>query len=224
MLILHGWGQSGKHWQETEKQLSEKCRAVALDLPAFGSTSPIPGSPEVSDYADFVHAFIKKMKFGSVILVGHSFGGQVAVDLALRYPEEISKLILISPACVRSVKSGLKSRISSALKPVTSKLPKSIQGYLLKFMASSDYQNSNPLQRQVFSRIIRTDYSEKLKNIKPKTFILWGTDDQTIPNTSKFIAETVPQSVLIPLYGVDHNPHLTATTKLAQSIDRCLRD
>lgn len=219
LLILHGWRQSGGHWQNIANSLPDNIRVVALDLPAFGSTQPLSGEPSVAEYVDFVHGFIVKLKLKKVILLGHSFGGQVAVDLALRFPQDIEKLILVSPACIRSSRLNLKSRI---VKIFGAKLPQEIRKYLLKFIASSDYQKSNPTQRSVLNRILRVDYTNKLKDIKANTYIIWGTKDTTIPNSSKLLATQIPHSTLIPLYDVDHNPHLTATDKLLIVLKRCL--
>lgn len=222
LLILPGWSHSSAHWQNTVQELPKDVRVIVLDLPSFGSTVQLPGEPSVKEYADFVVSFIKKLKLKRLTLLGHSFGGQVAVDLTLRYHELVEKLILVSAACVRKTNSSFKSKLSTAIKPISKKLPKSLQPYLIKFMASSDYLKSSEYQRQVLNRILYVDYSGVLRKITKKTFIIWGTEDKTIPNSSKFIAEQINDSVLIPLYGADHNPHIGAVSKLVRAIKRCL--
>lgn len=219
LLILHGWRQSSGHWQRIIDSIPKDIRVLALDLPAFGSTQPLRGEPSVGEYADFVHEFVVKLKLKKVNLLGHSFGGQVAVDFALRYPKGVEKLILVSPACVRSNELSLKSKVA---KFARTKLPLTTREYLLKFLASSDYQKSNLTQRSVMNRILKVDYTNILKDIKQKTYIIWGTEDITIPNTSKLLAEKIPESILIPLYGVDHNPHLTSPEKLLVALKKCL--
>lgn len=222
LLILHGWRNSSVNWQEMVHNLPDTHRVIALDMPAFGSTFALPGEPSVVEYADFVHKFILKLKLKKVTLLGHSFGGQVAVDFSLRFASDLEKLILVSPACIRSTKPKLKSKVASVAKPIVKKLPKSLQDYFLRFMASSDYLKSTTEQRQVLNRILKVDYSHLVSNISHKTFIIWGTEDTTIPNSSKFLAENISKSALIPMYGVDHNPQATAPLKLAKIISKCL--
>jgi len=222
LLILHGWRQSSAHWQNTISLLPKDVRALALDMPTFGTTKPLPGKPNVAEYADFVHKFIQKQKLKAVTVLGHSFGGQVAVDLALRYPNDVKKLILVSSACIRNPKPNLRSKIARLIKPITLKMPDYFQKAFIRLMASSDYTKSDPEQRDVLKRILRVDYTDQLKNIKQQSFVVWGTNDKTIPNSSKLISELIPKSVLIPLYGADHNPHLTSLDKLIVALKRCL--
>ncbi len=224
LLILHGWRNSSANWQEVVHNIPDTHRVIALDMPAFGSTFALPGEPSVAEYSDFVHKFILKLKLKKITLLGHSFGGQVAVDFALRFGSDLEKLILVSPACIRSTKPKLKSKVASVAKPIVKKLPKSLQNYFLRFMASSDYLKSTNVQRQVLNRILKVDYSHLVSKISHKTFIIWGTEDTTIPNSSKFLAENINKSTLIPMYGVDHNPQATAPLKLAKIVSKCLAD
>lgn len=221
LLILHGWRNSSSNWQEVSRLITN-FRVIALDMPAFGGTTHLPGEPSVKEYADFVNDFILKLKLKNISVLGHSYGGQVAVDLALRYPESFKKLILVSPACIRFTTPKLKSKIASGVKPVIKKLPKNIQEYFLRFMASSDYIKSTVVQRELLNRILMVDYSNLVSSISQKTYIIWGTEDTTIPNSSKYLAENIKSSVLIPLYGIDHNPNATAPVKLAKVILKCL--
>lgn len=224
LLILHGWRNSSSNWQEVMNRLKNTHRIIALDMPAFGSTYPLPGEPSVAEYANFVHKFIQKLNLKNVSILGHSFGGQVAVDLALSFPKDIEKLLLVSPACVRETTPKLKSKIASTVKPIVRRLPKNLQDYFLRFMASSDYLKSTQLQRKILNRILKVDYSGLVSNISHKTFVIWGTEDTTIPNSSKFLAESIKNSVLVPLYGADHNPQATIPSKLANEIQKCLED
>ncbi len=221
LVILHGWRNSSSNWQEVSR-LINNFRVIALDMPAFGATAPLPGEPSVKEYADFVNDFILKLKLKNISVLGHSYGGQVAVDLALRYPDSFEKLILVSPACIRYTSPKLKSKIASSVKPVIRKLPKNIQEYFLRFIASSDYLKSNVVQRELLNRILKVDYSNLVSGIVQKTYIIWGTEDITIPNSSKFLVENINKSVLIPMYGADHNPQATAPLKLAKIISKCL--
>ena len=90
VLALHGWRRDHRDFDGV---LASGLDAVALDLPGFGSTPPPPtawGSPE---YADAVAAVLDEMQ-AHVVVVGHSFGGRVAVHLAADHPEQIAGLVL----------------------------------------------------------------------------------------------------------------------------------
>lgn len=222
LLILHGWGQSSSFWQGVCNSLPSEVSGMALDLPAFGSTQPLSGSPGVKDYSIFVLKFIEKLKLKNVILLGHSFGGQVAVDFALNQPELIKHLILLSPACIRNPHPTLKSRLLSSFKPLLKLLPNEFNRWLFEKIASKNYLTSNPVQRDVMKRILREDYSEKITKLTISTSIIWGSEDREISNEGKFLSENIKNSRLYVLYGADHSPHITAPQKLLPVLNEIL--
>lgn len=219
LLILHGWGQNSSHWLNVIKNLPQNFTGIALDLPAFGSTQPLPGVPAVEDYSKFTRAFIDKLQLKNVTLMGHSFGGQIAVDFSLRFPESLKHMILVSPACIRQSSPNRKSLLAKKIKPLFKLLPVKIYRRLFEKIASENYLLSNSTQRRILNKIIYQDYSKKLKNINTPTSIIWGDKDFTIENNSKIIAEIIPDSHLSVLYGADHNPHLTSETKFLLALN-----
>jgi pimeloyl-ACP methyl ester carboxylesterase len=73
-------------------------RTVALDMPNFGRSKPLPGEPDIDRYADAVAAFIRARGLDRPVLVGHSLGGAVAMSLAARNPTLVRGLVLVDSA------------------------------------------------------------------------------------------------------------------------------
>ena len=209
LLILHGWGQSSLNWQNTLDNLPPGITGIALDLPSFGGTQPLPNNPGVPEYSNFVKSFIDKQKLKNVTLLGHSFGGQIAVDFSLRFPKLISHLILVSPACIRKLHPGKKSQLAKAAKPLLKVLTPGLYDHIFKRIASENYLKSTPTQREILNKILYQDYSSKIKGISIPTSIIWGEKDTTIPYSGKLLAAKIPNSHLHVLYGADHSPHVT---------------
>jgi pimeloyl-ACP methyl ester carboxylesterase len=94
ILFIHGWAGSRLHWREAPSFLPH-FKVIAIDLYGFGdSEEPLHVSiPE--DYVEQVCEFIRQLKIERVILVGHSVGGLVAANVALRIPEIVSGVVLI---------------------------------------------------------------------------------------------------------------------------------
>ena len=98
-VFLHGWGLDHKAYK---RALSRLVRAglhvYAPALPGFGGSAGLPGGRgELGDYGDWVAAFLDSVGVGSpVLLMGHSFGGGVAVKLAHDHPEHVRALVLIN--------------------------------------------------------------------------------------------------------------------------------
>lgn len=99
VLLLHGMGNSGASWDELVSKLPEGIRVISIDLLGFG-TSPRPRwlKYSTSIQAKSVAATLLKLGINQkLIIVGHSMGSLVAVELAKRYPLFVRSLVLCSP-------------------------------------------------------------------------------------------------------------------------------
>ncbi len=99
ILFIHGIGNSGDAWVNVIKQLPDDIRIITIDLLGFGE-SPRPkwAMYDAKTQAGSVLATLFKLRIrGRIIIVGHSLGALVAVEMALRYPLLVKSLILCSP-------------------------------------------------------------------------------------------------------------------------------
>ncbi len=96
IVYLHG--QIGSHrWYERVMDVPG-AKTVALDMPSFGRSTPLAGVPEIDRYADAVLSFIEKRGLERPVVVGHSFGGSVAMSLGVRFPNRVSGMVLVDSA------------------------------------------------------------------------------------------------------------------------------
>jgi 3-oxoadipate enol-lactonase len=93
IVLIHGFALDSRVWQGQVKELSQTNKVITYDLRGFGKSS-LPNG-KYSHHED-LHELLKHLDIKEAKLVGHSFGGEVAVNFALEYPEEVSSLILIS--------------------------------------------------------------------------------------------------------------------------------
>lgn len=103
VVFLHGLAADYQTWTAVQPQLNEQCRVIALDLLGFGS-SPKPPDLEynVQDHAKAVVATLKKLGVRrNAVLVGHSMGTLIAVEIARQKPKLAKQLILCSPPLFR---------------------------------------------------------------------------------------------------------------------------
>jgi pimeloyl-ACP methyl ester carboxylesterase len=105
MILLHGFGASTFSWREVMAPLVELGTVVAYDRPSSGLTErPLPGawtgdSPYGADaQVDQLIGLLDLLGLRRAILVGHSAGGAVAVQFALRHPERVTALVLVAAA------------------------------------------------------------------------------------------------------------------------------
>lgn len=102
VLLLHSGGSSGAQWREVIQALGESLRTVTVDFHGFGKTDPWPRAPEERTHeADAALALDVLDHAGvgdePVHVVGHSFGGGVALRLAAGHPERLKSLVLLEP-------------------------------------------------------------------------------------------------------------------------------
>jgi pyruvate dehydrogenase E2 component (dihydrolipoamide acetyltransferase) len=98
ILFLHGFGGDCGNWMFVQSDLAGSFRTIALDLPGHGgSTKALPGSGTLDDLVSLVGTFITERGLGPVHLVGHSFGGALAHNLAASARESVRSLTLIAP-------------------------------------------------------------------------------------------------------------------------------
>ena len=82
VILLHGWGQNIQMMDPLGKNLEGNHRITIIDLPGFGLSSEPESVIGVPDYADVVHELLKELKIKNPIIIGHSFGGRVAICYA----------------------------------------------------------------------------------------------------------------------------------------------
>lgn len=108
IILIHGLGSYLPAWKNNIPELSKHYRVIAIDLPGYGKSSKAPHSGMMTYYAGVVKDFINTLGLESVILGGHSMGGQISMVTALYHPEKVEKLILAAPAGFERFTEGEK--------------------------------------------------------------------------------------------------------------------
>ncbi len=206
LVFIHGWGVSSEIFKPLYYFLKDKFNIYDLDLPGFGKT-PIKKSMTLKDYADFVYEFLKDNKIEQPIIIGHSFGGAVAVKFSLLNPNEISKLILVSASAVREPRRKiiLLKKTADILKPL---LPEKIRKFILKLTRydKTDYaQIESPELKETFKKVISEDLRPYFHLIKTPALVIWGENDKITPlGEGKTIAESIPGAKLSVIKNAGH--------------------
>ncbi len=223
VILLHGWGQNASFWLPLAKLLSKNHCYYLLDLPGFGGTKNLAPNSNVPEYTAFVKNFTDKLKLKNFVLLGHSFGGHVACDFAIKHPGLVCRLILVDAALIRirSLLTKTKIFIAKIFKPIKLIIPISLISQIHEKIAH-DYSHSNDYQKSVLRQIINYDLSPKLHLIKVPTEIIWGSEDKVIPYVGKYLTENISDARLHVIYGAGHSPHLTHPQKLAEILKNIL--
>jgi pimeloyl-ACP methyl ester carboxylesterase len=109
-VFIHGAGGNNLLWRRTLQGFSGGGRALAVNLPGHPSGEITCRS--IDEYSEAVHRFIAESGLRSPAVCGHSMGGAIALTLAIRHPEDIGGLVLVSTGA----KLGVDSRLIQGLK------------------------------------------------------------------------------------------------------------
>jgi len=213
MLMLHGWKDSLHTFDPLVPALAQKFRVVRVDLPGFGATEMPPEAWKLDDYADFVSAFTGKLRLDVRVLVGHSFGGRIAIKGTARGKFAPEKLVLIASAGVAQRKtlrvSSLKV-LAKVGKLATLPLPRSVKTKLrnrLYESIKSDYANAGAL-KDTFVNVISENLSSAAEDIKIPALLIWGSaDTETTLEEGVRLSELIHGSKLELLQAAGHFVH-----------------
>lgn len=206
IVLLHGWGQNVEMMVPIGDNLSEY-HITIVDFPGFGESSEPVSSYTIYDYVYWLEELLRNLKIYKPIIMGHSFGGRVAIIYASQNPVE--KLVLFGSPCVRHDRKPLKEKILKKIK----KLPgmNKVGEYAKKYIGSADYRNASPIMRETLVNVINEDLSNYAKKIKCPTLLIWGTNDTEAPiEEAKELESLLVDGGLVELSGLSHYAYLEA--------------
>ncbi len=228
IVILPGWGDTACTFQEIISILEKEYTVYIFDYPGFGKSPPLNTLWTIYDYAYCVKSFLEEKQITPILLIGHSFGGRLAIVLNGYIKLFLPKVLLIDSAGIppkKTIRSIFRKYSYRFLKKIQYFLPKRKRKQYLNFLfskyASFDYYNLPSSMRLTFQQIIREDLRKYLNNITSEVLLLWGKEDKDTPIRDAYIMKKkIPNSELIVFERSGHfsyleNPYLTVKIILA---------
>jgi pimeloyl-ACP methyl ester carboxylesterase len=107
ILCIHGTSSSALVWEDAARELAGHGRCIVYDRRgSFRSERPEPYETSVGEHADDAAALLDSLSAAPAIVIGRSYGGEVALDLARRYPEKVKAMALLEPASLSLSSEG----------------------------------------------------------------------------------------------------------------------
>ncbi|NTV64467.1 MAG: alpha/beta fold hydrolase [Oscillochloris sp.] len=223
LICLHGAGGSHTHWGRLMSDLGDVVRAFAPDLPGHGRSAP-PGRASISDYVEFLFAYMDALGIAQAWLAGHSLGGAIALSATLARPQRVAGLALIGTSARLRVLPSLISGLAEAPEPTIAQLVDLLYAgeapQELRSAAVADYRRCDPLVfRDDFIACDGFDIRPRLAEIQLPVTVIAGTEDRLVP--AKLAAEIqagIAGAELISLPGTGHMPMLERPTEVAVAL------
>lgn len=223
VLALPGWMRPRADFRHVLDGLD----AVALDLPGFGGASPAPAEATgAAGYAGLVRPALESCA-DRVVIVGHSFGGRVAVHLAADHPDRVAALVLTgAPLLFRAGRPGQPSLSYRTVRWLHRRgvVSDARMERLRLERGSADYQAATGVMRDVLVRVVNESYEDVLPRVACPTALVWGDDDDAVPVEVAERARALlggPASLTI-VPGAGHLTPLTAPPALRRAIEDLL--
>lgn len=213
VLLLHGWGSSCELYEFLCQSLADGFHFVAVDFPGCNKSEIMKRPWDINDYADFVMEFIDKTGLNNPILIGHSHGGRVIMQLAgsgRLYPPKIIFIDAAGLVPKKTFKQKLKSKSFKTIKNVLSlPLIKNHSSLLLEkaraHYGSADYNAAPPILRKTLVNLVNIDLRHLLPNISCPTLLIWGENDTATPlQDAEVIKNLISDSGLCVIKGTGH--------------------
>ncbi len=215
IVMLHGWGQNIEMMKFIGDKLDED--VLIIDLPGFGKSKEPDTVLSIYDYANLVHDLISNLEIKNIILIGHSFGGKIALAYASKY--KVEKLVLLaSPFKSKESKKNIRTKVLKKLKKVPG-LNK-LEEFAKKHIGSTDYKNASGIMRKILVKHVNLDITEDVKKITCPTLIIWGDNDECVPvSDGKLLEKLIKDSGLIVFEGCTHYAYLERLDQLIRILN-----
>lgn len=228
VLILHGWGGSSGSWEEIQEILAEKgYKVICPDLPGFGKSQPPKKPWNVGDYVKWMYDFVGFLGLERFFLLGHSFGGRVAIKMAVSYPEKLDKLILCASGGIKHEPDFktkiifLMAKVGNTIfgQRVLTRFKDMARNLFYVFLRNRDYVKAKGIMRETIKKVLDEDLLSCSSKVKTKTLIIWGKKDKILPVEDAYLFnKNIEGSELEILSEAKHSPHLENPEKLSNII------
>jgi pyruvate dehydrogenase E2 component (dihydrolipoamide acetyltransferase) len=231
IVLVHGFGGDLNNWLFNQPDLAQSHSVYALDLPGHGRSTKEVGAGDLGTLSDALGAFLDTLGIGRAHLCGHSLGGAVVLDLALRRPETAASLTLISAA-------GLGPEINGSYIDgfVAASRRKEMKAVLAQLFAAPDAVSRDMVEELLkYKRLDGVEaalrgiaeavfaggrqansMAARLSELAQPVQVIWGRDDRIMPPAH---AEGLPDSVAVTMIeNAGHMPQMEAAAKVNRLI------
>ena len=247
LLLIHGIAGSSRTWRDVIPRLTDRFTVIAPDLMGHGQSEKPTGDYSLGAFASGIRDLLEVLGIDRTTVVGQSFGGGVAMQLAYQHPERCERLVLVDSG-------GLGREVSWMLRFMTLPgseyvMPVIFPGFVRDWgdslfrrindqgihlgrfgeMWSAYASLAEAENRKAFARTIRSvidpggqtvSAMDRLYLATPMpTLIIWGDRDDIIPVSHAHAAhQAMPGSRLVVIEGVGHFPQIEAPEQFVDAL------
>lgn len=226
IVLIHGWGADVEKLAPLARQLQKLGWSVFVPkLPGFGAPPP-PTAWGVGEYVEFVLERTKKRFAGKKFFVfGHSFGGRIAIKLAVANLPEVTGAVLCASSGISRAniaKRFVFATLAGVARVIFSGTTASWWRKLLyKLAREHDYEKASAKMKEVFQKVVSEEAKADVYSIEVPLLVLWGDQDRMVPvGDAYWIERANPRSKLVVFENEGHRLPYDQPTKVAREVDK----
>jgi 3-oxoadipate enol-lactonase len=231
VIFLHPVGLDGSFWGTLPARCAKSHSVVTVDLPGHGRSGPAPRPGRMAYYAEAIAELIKQLDSGPAILLGLSFGGMIAQNVAVTYPESVAGLITCGcpgrmPEAAREAilargrdaeAGGMEAVVQATLERwfTPGFLPSPAVDAVRKRLSSDNVSAWSA----AWEAISGHDALAGLSGLKIPALVVAGESDAATPaEASQALAAAIPGSRLVVLPGAPHMMQIETADAFAAAV------
>lgn len=229
IIILPGWGDTRKTFNEFINHYQEDYKIYILDYPGFGKSTFPERDLTIFNYAKLIRDFMDDLKISNPIIIAHSFGGRIATLLVTKYNVKVSKMVFMNVAGIRrkSFKRWFRQIIYKIRKKLSIFIPHKRRNSYLKRLrnkyGSEDYNNLSTNMVKTFSNIVNEDLRQYIPQIRNDVLLIWGMMDEATPlKDGYYFQRRIKDSAIIVFPKGTHFTYLEYPQLVISIIDKFL--
>lgn len=211
VVLVHGQGCSHRYWAPLAAPLSRVARVVAVDLPGFGDTPAGRTVLDLRGLSQVLADWLRATGRERVLVVGHSVGTQVVVDVAAHSPDLLDRVVLVGP----TVDDRARSWGAQAVRLVSDLV---LERPTLLPVLVGDYLRCGPVRFvRTFSSMLAGTAEDTAPLLTGPTLVLRGRWDPVAPRGwSRRLAARLPEGRVVEVPACGHNVNWTRPGRLAE--------
>ncbi|WP_214465380.1 alpha/beta fold hydrolase [Microbacterium flavescens] len=197
-VLIHGIGMGRSVFADLVAHLDDRAEVIALDLPGYGEAPEPRRVLTMERTADLVAAYLRRHVDGPAVVIGHSMGAQIALEVAARHPSTVSTLVLVGPTVDPAARTAPR-QLGRLLRDIAVESPKVIA------LGAREYVRAGPNTGTKFRAMLVHRPEDVLAAVTAPTLVLRGENDLVAPRDwCERIVGAMPDARLAHVPGRGH--------------------